>query len=109
MILQLFLKPRLVKRCLPILHRLDLRLPKIESSPNSSLQSGMVARISLAYLPDRNPQMCELYQTVVMRMAMFKFFEGLPGPGIAVSYRGVTDPAGVGNVYEVDEAAGDRV
>jgi len=53
--------------------------------------------------------MRELRQIFVVqaRDAIFKFFEGLPGPGIAISHRGVTNAEWVGNVYEGDGAARD--
>jgi len=110
MIPELFLKPSLVKRCISILDGLDLQFRETESCLNSSLQSGMVVRISLGDLPDRNPQMRELCQIVVTHgpEAIFKFFEGIPGPGIAISHRGVTNPEWVGNVYEGDGGARDR-
>lgn len=53
--------------------------------------------------------MCELLHFVVIcaRPIPFKYFEGLPWPGIGISYRSVTNPVGVGEVYEGDGAAGD--
>jgi len=71
----------------------------------------MVVGISLGYLPDRNPQTREHLQIVVVHagMVLFKFFEGFPRPGIGVSHRGGTNPGGVGNVYDGDGAARDRI
>ena len=54
--------------------------------------------------------MHEFFQIFVInaRTVTFIFFEGPPGPGIAISHRGSTDSEGVGNACEGDGAAGDR-
>ena len=70
----------------------------------------MVVGISLGYLPDRSSQTRELRQLLVSHTpgAIFKFFERLPGPGVAKSRRGVTNLEWIGNAYEGDGAARDR-
>ena len=53
--------------------------------------------------------MRELRRNIIIQLrAFFKLFEGLPRPGITIRRRGVTEPEGVENTYEGDEAAGDQ-